>query len=48
MESNDYQDINVIYVRKQLKKLFSLDELNSLCFNLSIEYEDLPGDNTVL
>ena len=37
-------DIDLAYLRQQLSDRFNLDELQTLCFNMHIRYEDLPGD----
>ena len=33
-----------MYLRQQLSYCFNLEELQTLCFDMSIKYEDLPGD----
>jgi hypothetical protein len=35
--------INVVALRRQIEAAFSLDELRTLCFDLSIDHEALPG-----
>ena len=37
-------DPQLIFLRKQLHALFSISELQILCVDLSIEYEDIPGN----
>lgn len=37
-------DIDLIYLQKQLVEHFTLEELDQLCFDLRIDYEELPGD----
>lgn len=37
-------DIDLAYLRQQLSDRFNLEELQTLCFDMSIKYEDLPGD----
>jgi len=39
-----YQDIDLVYIRKQLAEYFSNEELKTLSFDLGIEFEDLSGD----
>ena len=34
-----------ILLRESLSDKFNLDELNTLCFDLNIDYEDIPGNN---
>jgi hypothetical protein len=38
------QGINLAQLRKEITKSFTKGELNTLCFDLNIEYEDLSGD----
>jgi hypothetical protein len=37
-------DIDLAHLRRQLSDFFNLEELRTLCFDMSIKYEDLPGD----
>jgi hypothetical protein len=34
-------------LRRNLEAAFNLDELKSLCFDLTLNYENLPGENTL-
>jgi hypothetical protein len=40
-------DLDLIHLRKQLGEHFNLEETQTLCFDLHIVYENLPGDNTL-
>lgn len=38
------ESINFKRLREQLSLLFNIDEIKTLCFDLGIEYENIPGD----
>ena len=35
------------FLRQLLSRHFSLDELNTLCFDLGLEWENVPGQHTL-
>jgi hypothetical protein len=41
-----YEVMSMSRVRSLLEESFSLDELRTLCFDVGIEYENLPGTGT--
>lgn len=37
--------IDLVFMREQITKHLSLDDIRDLCFELGIDYENLPGDS---
>ncbi len=44
IKANPVKPVNVVKLRQKLSDSFNLEELRNLCFDLQLNYDDLPGE----